>query len=249
MGTSFGALCTDFYINTKLAVKMDLPSERETILHLADRIHRGVPGMENFHRYEGEVVLESNRRETEYHWMSLRRNSVRTGHVNPDSMDAAYKFHKFVLEQAPYHLTISPLDVDYLELLFGFDLECKASHDEVVFDALLAATPLGNLMHIPGAKPLDVQPMFGLSLTKSGDLQAYFEVRTRSRSRRGGTQRSAKEPLSVFLTLRRYGPVHKLEQLLKEFDDLKTHAETLASERVVPDLVMPISRQITSSNA
>ena len=37
MATSFGALCTDFYINQKVGLKMDLPADRETILHLFDR--------------------------------------------------------------------------------------------------------------------------------------------------------------------------------------------------------------------
>ena len=112
MDTSFGALCTDFYINQKLALKMDLPGDRETILHLFDRIKRAHPSMDRFHRYEGELTLESSRREAEYRWIGLRRTSIRTAHVNPQSMDEAYKFHRLVLSEAPYHLTISPLDVD-----------------------------------------------------------------------------------------------------------------------------------------
>ena len=51
MATSYGALCTDFYVNQKLALKMDLPSDRETILHLFDRVKKTVPNMNRFHRY------------------------------------------------------------------------------------------------------------------------------------------------------------------------------------------------------
>ena len=38
MTTSYGALCSDFYINQKFALKMDLPTARETVLDLFDRI-------------------------------------------------------------------------------------------------------------------------------------------------------------------------------------------------------------------
>lgn len=248
MATSFGALCTDFYINHKLALKMDLPGDRETILHLFDRVRKAIPSMDRFRRYEGELALESSRREAEYRWLALRRTSVRTGHVNPDSMQDAYDFHRLVLTEAPYHLTISPLDVDYLELLLGFDLECKADHDAIVFEALFGNSPVGNLMRVPDARAMDVQPIFGLSLGKRTDLQAYFEVKTRAKSRRGSTSRSRGEPLSIFLTLRKYGPVHKVEELGPIFDQLTQYAEALATERLVPDLLQPISRQITSSS-
>lgn len=249
MATSFGALSSDFYVNTKLALKMDLPGERETILHLFDRITRTHADMNHFHRYQEELVLESNRREREYRWTSLRRTSVRTGHVNPSSMKDAIAFHSFVLELAPSFLSISPLDIDYLELLLGFDLECKANHDQVVYDALIAHSPLASLLDIPDAKMLDVQPLFGVSLSKKGDLQAFFEVKTRTRSRRGGSRKYADEPLSVFLTLRKYGPVAKTDDLTHDLAVLYRHAESLAHEHVLPNLVSPIARQITSSNA
>jgi hypothetical protein len=253
MATSFGALCTDFYINQKLALKMDLPSDRETILHLFDRVKKAVPNMTRFHRYHNELTLESSRREAEYRWVGLRRTSVRTGHVNPQSMADAYKFHKLVLSEAPYHLTISPLDVDFLELLLGFDLECKGDQDEVVYDALFAQTPLAKLLKGDAeggeGRLLDVQPLFGISLGDKADVQAFFEVKTRTRGRRGQANQYPSEPMSIFLTIRKYGPVHKIEELDTWFETLKGHAETLAAERLVPELLSPILRQITSSNA
>jgi len=248
MATSFGALCNDFYINVKLALKMELPSDRETVLHLFDRVRRAEPSMERFANYDTELALESSRREAEQRWLSLRRNSVRAGHVNPDSMEAAYRFHDMILEAAPHHLTISPLDVDYLELLLGFDLDCRGNHDEVVYEALYADTPLAHLGDVPNTRVLDVQPVFGLALTESGDTQAHFEVRTRSRRRRGRA-RYRDEPISVFLTMRRYGPVKKIEDLLPRLHAMRNEAEQLASERLVPYMLTPIARHITSDSA
>ena len=38
MASSYRALCSDFYINQKISVKLDLPRGRETILDLFERI-------------------------------------------------------------------------------------------------------------------------------------------------------------------------------------------------------------------
>lgn len=248
MATSYGALCTDFYINAKLAVKMDMPSERETVLHFFDRVRKSLPSMSRFRRYDGELALESSRSEAEYRWLAMRRNCLRTGHVNPDTMGVAGDFHKFLLELAPFHLTLSPLDIDYLEVLFGFDLECEQDHDQIVYEALYADSPLGGLGQVPNGKVLDVQPVFGVSLSESGDTQAYYEVKTRPRNRRGKASRNG-EPISLFMTVRRYGPIDDLKSLKKWYDDAVRQADTLCSEHLVPDLLTPIARHITSGSA
>jgi hypothetical protein len=252
MATSFGALCTDFYINQKLSVKMDLPYERETVLHLFERVRKSVPGMDRFRRYDNELALESSRREAEYRWLALRQSSVRTGHVNPQSMKSAYAFHSLLLELVPYHLSVSPLDVDHIDLMLGFDLECMDNHDEVVFEALYAHTPMRDLAALdryPNAKAIDVQPVFGLALEERGDLQAFFEVKTRPRNRRGHVSRSREEPISVMLTIRQYGPGPAGAEIKDMLPALAEHAERLATEKLVPDVLTPIARQIASSNA
>jgi len=122
----------------------------------------------------------------------------------------------------------------------------------VVFEALIGDAPIANLLKIPDVpftRILDVQPLFGLSLTQSGDLQAYFEVKTRRRSRRGRSTRSRNEPISLLLTVRKYGPLEKIDDLQDHFDLLHQHCESLSTERMVPMLLTPIARQITSSSA
>lgn len=248
MATSFGALCNDFYVNQKLSLKMDLPADRETLLHLFDQVRKAFPSMDRFRRWEDEFALESPRRESEYLWLALRRTSLRTGHVNPDTMEEAYKLHRLILQTAPFHLTVSPLDIDGLELMFGFDLECRDNHDEVVYEALMDKTPMRELLRDPGeGKILDVQPIFGMSLNRSGNLQAFFEVRTRRKSRRGKTAKYRHEPISVILTLRQFGPFHDVKDLPALFDNMTAHAEQLAADRLVPNLLTPIARHITSS--
>lgn len=249
MATSFGALCTDFYINQKLALKMDLPGERETLLHFFDRIRKSYPQINRFRRFENELALESSRREAEYRWLALRRNSMRSGIVNPPTMDQAHRFHHDLLELAPSFLSLSALDIDHLEVLFGFDLECPADHDRIIYQALIEPSPMAEILKLPDAKCLDVQPAFGLSLTPDGSTQAYFEVKTRPRSRRGSAKRYEGEPISLFVTLRRYGPFDNVTDLPALYDQLAQQAEQLATERLVPHMLTPIARHITSESA
>ncbi|MEL7089200.1 MAG: hypothetical protein AAGL98_12285, partial [Planctomycetota bacterium] len=127
------------------------------------------------------------------------------------------------------------------------DLECKQNHDAVIYDALYRDTPLGGLMPNDDQRVLDVQPVFGQSLNETGDLQAYFEVKTRPKSRRGSSKRYSGEPISLFLTLRQYGPVDDLADLAASVGQLNQHAEQLATEKLIPDLLMPITQHIGSS--
>lgn len=246
MATSFGALCTDFYINQRLVLKMDLPSARETVLDLFDRIRKERPSMDRFRRYDGELALESSPQDGTYDWFALRQTSVRSGAVNPESLNTAYQLHRLILEVTPYFLSVSPLDVDYLELMFGFDLEAKGNHDEIVFDALIGETSLGKLVDTTRAMPLDIQPFFTFALDEERRIQVNFEVKTRTSERELDEEKFEDEPISVFLGLRQLGPVKHIDDLPKAFETLSSTAEQLAADKVVPLLIEPISRVIRS---
>ena len=236
--STFTAFCSDFYVNQKLALKLDLPERRETVLDLFDRVRRTFPRLSTFQRYDGEVALESDSSEREWQWVALRQTTIRSGHVNPATLADSYNFHKALLEVAPYFLSISPLDVDMLEVVFGFDFETEHDRDEVVFDALLEGTRLAGLVDRDTELIADAQPSLAISLGGRGELQAAFEVRTRPRvpvaGERGG------DPISVFLTVRRFGPLASLDELKSAFGAVVCHAEILAENRVIPHVVVPI---------
>ena len=118
----------------------------------------------------------------------------------------------------------------------------------MVADALFASTPLADLLRMPQTRVLELQPAFGIALSADGDLQAHFEVKTRRKSRRGRSGRYRDDPISIVLTVRHYGPVGEVGDLMTVFDDLAQRAEVLVTERLVPNLLLPISRQITSSS-
>jgi hypothetical protein len=260
MSDSVRALCSDFYVNQKLGLRLDLPRSRETVLDLFDRIRRQFPAMSRFRRYRSELALESDQGEDGQRWAGLRSTSICSGCVNPGTLRDAYALHEHILEIAPYFLSISPLDIEYLEILYGIDLAAKGNHDRIIRDALFADSPLAALFEVPwleeddampGAEgrglgagvPIECQPLLGVSLTDSGDMQAHFEVKSRSSDR--GEGRDA-QPISIYLTLRRFGPFGQIDELPSTLSKLSRYGEELLEERVIPSLLVPIRASIDS---
>lgn len=243
MTDSYRALCSDFYINQKLSVKLDLPKSRETVLEMFERLRRQFASMTQFRRYKDELALESAPGSTPHQWLAVRSSNIRSGSVNPQSAASAYGLHRAVVETAPFFLTISPLDIDFVELLFGFDLLTSRPHDPIVHRALYDGTPLGDLIALPGARAVDCQPLLGLALSDTGDLEAHFEVKTRTHEPGEGDEA---EPISVYLTVRKYGPVGDLKELPDVIDDLARRGERLVEDRLVPSLLGPIREAIAA---
>lgn len=244
MPTSYSALCSDFYVNLKIALKLDLPTGRDTVLHLFDRVRRELPQMDRFKRYDDELALESDDSQRSYAWVALRRTSVRSGWVNPDSFDEAYRLHRLMLDLVPYFLSISPLDIDHLELVFGFDFEPPSipiNRDAVVFNALLADSPLAALVDPVNETIVEAQPFLGIGLDPEGLFQAFVEVKTRSKPGDHAIGRLGGDPLSVYLSVRRIGGLRTLEECGTVLTKLGNHAEHLADNRVVPHIVTPIA--------
>jgi hypothetical protein len=88
---------------------------------------------------------------------------------------------------------------------------------------------------------VDCQPTFSMML-REHDVEASFEVKTRSGSRSGKVE----EPISVYLTLRKHNPVMRIDQLAGVLSMLARHGEEILDSRVVPHLVAPIREVIGS---
>src|SRR3954470_14750150 len=120
MSNPFSAFAEDFYINMRLGSQMTLPHSRETVLHFFERVQKEFPSMTRFRKHEnGELNLEEDRGQQSYRWMSVEQKRLSSGHVNPLDVEEATKLHKFLLELAPHHLGLSPVEIDYLDVLFG----------------------------------------------------------------------------------------------------------------------------------
>ena len=223
---------------------MDMPKARESASELFDRIRREVPEFAKIRPFEDELALESEDTDGRYQWVSLRPRSIGSGVVNPVQIEEAYKLHRLILELAPYYLSLTALDIEYIELVFGFDLPARENRNTVVMQSLLANTPLASLADDGIEQLLDVQPRIGFALNESCDLQAFVEVKTRTSTAETATQLYQNEPISVFLTVRRNGPLHHVDEFITTFGQLAGHIEHIAEHRVIPDVVVPLHQAI-----
>jgi len=246
MTTSLGALCTDFYVNCQLGVKLDLPDSRETMLDLFTRLGRDDPTMKRLKRYPDELALESPERHRRRLWMGVQKRLIRSGVVNPHSAEDSLALHRLVLRTAPFYLGVTPIDIDHLELTYGFDLVARANHNTVVLEALLGDSPLSRLIDADSMKPIEFQPMLGMAMTDRCDVQAYVEVKTRTTIRQVRTGKHPEEPISVFVTVRRSGDFEDVDTLGARLDELVAHADELTQGRVVPNVLTPLRESIAS---
>ena len=114
----YQALSDDYYVNMNLHTEMDLPQNRETILHYYEQLQKQYPSMRNFYcRERGEFVLEEEKEQGTYRWSAIEPRRISTGHVNPQTIDEALRLHELALELAPYCLSVSGLDCESLNVM------------------------------------------------------------------------------------------------------------------------------------
>ena len=146
MSNPYSSFCEDFYINMRLGSQLNLPHQRETLLHFFERIQKEFPSMTRFRKSEnGEFNLEEDRSNQNYRWVTLDLaasapgTSTRRKAMMPSSSIAC------LLELAPFHLGVSPVEIDYLDVLFGFDLCSVETTMKSLPKSLLADSPLNCL--------------------------------------------------------------------------------------------------------
>ena len=133
----YAALADDFYVNMNLSTEMELPQQRDTVLHYFERIQKKYPTMRKFYcRDKRDFVLEEEKDRSQYRWTTVESRRLCSGQVNPTTLEEAMEQHRLVLELAPYMLSVSPLDCEALDLLFGFDFTYRGNHNHLVAEAL-----------------------------------------------------------------------------------------------------------------
>ena len=247
MSDTLGSVCDEFYVNSRLFLKLDMTLERETVLHFFDRLRKDYPSLKTLRRRDaGSLVLEE---EPDEHgsrrWIRLDANSLRFGHFAPPDIDTVRRFGDLILTQAPYHLTFSEIDFDHLDLIYGFDLEYRGNHDRLVAETLLGEhAASGFLFGDSAAHIIDAQPYFGIALTPECDLQAYVDVKSRTTTFEVRNDSYENEPISVFLTARKYWTASEsvsLDDALRQLFDV---ADELAVDKVIPNFVNPLAAAI-----
>jgi hypothetical protein len=243
---SYSSLCDDFYLDMYVNTELDLPAERDTILSFFERIRKQFPSMGCFYRRStNEYCLEEDRRRGQYRWVSLEIDRIGSGVVNPSDLEEAYDQDRLVLDMAPYMLSVSPLDIDSLDVTFAMDFDYSGSHDEVIAEALLGQSALACLLDMPGAKPIGCSPAIVVALSDDDRTQARISVESKtSVYEPGNKEQDQGEAIGLSLTIRQYPKTDEKFDPLGSFENQCRLAQEMMAEKVMPYFVQPLVETI-----
>lgn len=243
----YRSLSDDFYLNMNLNTEMDLPQSRETVLHYFEQIQRQYPTMRNFYgRERGEFVLEEDKERGDYRWMSIEQRRICSGQVNPETLEQALRQHELALELAPYALSLSPLDCESLNVMFGFDYTYRGNHNELLVEALGVAPALERMTEVPGATVLGSEPSLQLALDEDCRIQCRLSFETRTGAYHVRTGEYPEEQLSVYFTARRYGSLDPGETFVSAMKRLAELCVEMVDNYVVDCVLRPLQQTIST---
>ncbi|HAN99085.1 MAG TPA: hypothetical protein DCQ98_17365, partial [Planctomycetaceae bacterium] len=202
----YGSFSDDFYVNLHVGTEMDLPSSRDSVLHHFEQLRRRFPTLRNFYgRDRGEYVIEEDKDKGNYRWASVDPKRICSGYVNPPEVAVAYEQHAVVLEMIPYTLSVSPLDCESINVMYGFDFNFRGNQNEVIADALGLPPAFERLREIEGTSLLTQEPSFQLAMDDDCRTQIRIAFETRTTAYHIRTRDFPEEQLSAYLTARRLG--------------------------------------------
>ena len=246
MNDYFGA-ADGFHVNVHLITQMELPNNRDTVLHFFEQMRKGVPELRHFFKREnGDLVLESEKVRESHRWLAIQPRRLCSGHLNPESINDAFRQHELLLDLAPHLLAISTLDCEALEIMYEFDFHYDGNHDEVVAEAIGVGHGLEGLIEIPKSQVVKFEPSLILALDESGEFQCQLliENHTSSTSPRG--REFIDDQISVYFTVRRYWGNDPDATFLESIRRQRVLGEELLEQSIVPRIVKPLAQAIAS---
>ncbi len=243
--TPYASLSDDFYVNMNLSTEMELPTNRETILHFFERVQKTFPTMRNFFcRERGDFVLEEDKDQGNYRWCTIEPRRVCSGQVNPDSVEGAMEQHRLVLELAPYNLSVSPLDCEALDLLFGFDYTFRGNHNQLVAEALGVGPIFERMTELSGATIINYEPSLTIGLDEDCRLQCRMSIETRTNAYQIRTGEFPEEQISVYVTARQYGSLKPEDTFSDTLESLVRICQEMLENHVIDNVLRPLQQTI-----
>jgi hypothetical protein len=243
--TLYGSLADDMYMNVNLATEMELPGHRETVLHFFECVRKKFPTMRKFHaRDKRDFVLEEDKEQGRYRWVAVEPRRFCSGHVNPASIEDALDQHRFLLDLAPALLSMSPLDCEAIDVLFGFDFAFRGNHNSLLAEALGPGPALEGVGDIPGSKLINYEPSLTIAVDEECRTQVRVSTETRTNAFQVRTGEFAEEQLSVYVTARQYGSLEGKETYVDTVERLAQLAQDVIESCVVEQVLRPLARTI-----
>lgn len=243
----YSSLSDDFYVNMNLSTEMDLPSNRESVLHFFESLQKNYPTMRNFYaREKGDFILEEDKEQGHYRWTTIEARRLCSGQVNPQNVDEALEQHRLVLELAPYMLSLSPIDCEAIDLLFGFDFTYRGNHNQLVAEALGLNPALERLLDVPGCSIVNYEPTITLALDDDCRMQCRLSIETRTNAYQIRTGEFPEEQLSVYVTARRYGGLGTELTYVQVLDKMARVCQEMVDNYVAESILRPLARAISA---
>ena len=244
----YSSLSDDFYVNMNLSTEMDLPTGRESVLHFFERMQKQYPTMRHFYcREKGDFILEEDKDRGHYRWTTIEARRLCSGHVNPLSMEEALDQHRLVLELAPYMLSLSPIDCEAIDLMFGFDFTYRGNHNQLVAEALGVSPALEKVLEVPNATIVGCEPTITLALDEDCRMQCRLSIENRTNAYQIRTREFPEEQLSVYITARRYGGLGPDTSYTDVLDSLKNICCEMVDNYVAESILRPLARAIAAN--
>ncbi|MCH2595945.1 MAG: hypothetical protein MKZ95_09080 [Pirellulales bacterium] len=241
----YSSLSDDYYVNMNLSTEMELPGNRETVLHYFEQMQKKYPELRNFYaREKRNFILEEDKDSGSYSWCSVEPRRFCSGQVNPESVTAALDLHRHALEIAPYSLSISPLDCEALDLLIGFDFNYRGNHNQLIAEALGVCPALDRIGEIPGATIIHNEPNLTLALDEECRLQCRLSIEPRTNAFQVRTGEYQEEQISVYVTARQYGSLAADQTYAAILDKLHKVSLEMIDNFVVETVLQPLARTI-----
>jgi len=242
----YSSLCDDFYVNMNLGTEMELPANRETVLHFFERVQKTYPSMRNFYcRERGDFVLEEDKDKGNYRWCTIESRRVCSGQVNPETIEGAMEQHRLVLDLAPYMLSVSPLDCEALDLLYGFDFTYRGNQNQLVTEALGVSPAMERMAEIPGSTVINHEPSLTIALDEECRTQFRLSVETRTNAYQVRTGDFPEEQLSVYVTARQYGSLGPEKTFVETLGRLGEVCHEMIENHVIENILSPLARTIS----
>lgn len=241
----YGAYCDDTYVNMHLTTEMDLPQNRESVLHFFEQVQKRYPKLDNFYaRERGEFCLEEEKEGGSYRWVSIEPRRLCSGSVNAENVEDAIQQHCAVLEMVPFTLSVSHLDCESLNFTMGFDYTYRGNQNDLVAEALGLIPAQEKLLNIKGASILGYEPTIQFALDEDCKTQCRLAIETRTSAFQVRSGEYNEDQLSVYLTVRRFDSLRSGEKFEAELRRLSDLCIDIVDRYLIDNVLKPLQQTI-----
>lgn len=243
--SDYSSYSDDFYNTVTLNTEMELPSNRDTVVHFFEQLRKLYPGMKNFYnREDGEYVLEEDKEQGHYRWSAIESKRISSGYVNPPELDQAIEQHMRIFDSAPHLLSASGLDCELLTVMFGFDFTYRGNHNQLLADVIGLPPALEKMSELPGARIVCFEPLVQYAVDEDCRTQLRLSVEPRTSAYHVKTGEYPEEQLSVFLAVRRYGSLESGDTFTSTIDQLISYGRQALESYVIENVLVPLRQNI-----